>query len=548
MKKKKSILRSVLHTERSSILIRAVIELLHGGLVIAAAWETAVIVNAVFMEHGGPTETASDLLMLFLCVLSMTLLRLPKSRIEAQLSHRVRLSARTALHEAMLMHGRTSAGALTLTLERVDALDPFFHTVVPTMISGAVLIPLILIVTVFADPLSALLFLVTLPIAPFLLFLIGKATRRASERQWDKMQTLTNGFGELVRAAMTLKIFRRIDAEGVHLARMSHSFAEASLSVLRLAFVSAFALELITTLSIALIAVSIGLRLLEGMMSFQPAFFVLILAPLFYQPLREGGIAFHAAMDAKTAEAALAPYLDLPSPTDGTRSQILSPPAVHTEQLSYRYPLTAEEVLTGLTLSFPAGKATVLAGASGIGKSTLLLLLAGQIAPTEGKIVLADGAGSTNAFDLAQLSEATKQNLITYVPQEPHIFTATLAENVSLWLENASDESVIEALEAAALGDFLCALPEGLRTPLGQGGHPLSAGQRHRLGLARAFFQNPPIVLLDEVTAGLDGETEAVVIDALTRFAHHRTLILTSHRPALIAWADHVITLGGEAT
>ena len=548
MKKKKSILRSVLHTERSSILIRAVIELLHGGLVIAAAWETAVIVNAVFMEHGGPTETASDLLMLFLCVLSMTLLRLPKSRIEAQLSHRVRLSARTALHEAMLMHGRTSAGALTLTLERVDALDPFFHTVLPTMIAGAVLIPLILVVTTVADPLSALLFLATLPIAPFLLFLIGKATRRASERQWDKMQTLTNGFGELVRAAMTLKIFRRIDAEGVHLARMSHSFAEASLSVLRLAFVSAFALELITTLSIALIAVSIGLRLLEGMMSFQPAFFVLILAPLFYQPLREGGIAFHAAMDAKTAEAALAPYLDLPSPTDGTRSQILSPPAVHTEQLSYRYPLTAEEVLTGLTLSFPAGKATVLAGASGIGKSTLLLLLAGQIAPTEGKIVLADGAGSTNAFDLAQLSEATKQNLITYVPQEPHIFTATLAENVSLWLENASDESVIEALEAAALGDFLCALPEGLRTPLGQGGHPLSAGQRHRLGLARAFFQNRPIVLLDEVTAGLDGETEAVVIDALTRFAHHRTLILTSHRPALIAWADHVITLGGEAT
>ncbi|MFC2316567.1 MAG: ATP-binding cassette domain-containing protein, partial [Selenomonas massiliensis] len=223
-------------------------------------------------------------------------------------------------------------------------------------------------------------------------------------------------------------------------------------------------------------------------------------------------------------------------------------PAVHTEQLSYRYPLTAEEVLTGLTLSFPAGKATVLAGASGIGKSTLLLLLAGQIAPTEGKIVLADGAGSTNAFDLAQLSEATKQNLITYVPQEPHIFTATLAENVSLWLENASDDAVTEALEAAALGDFLCALPEGLRTPLGQGGHPLSAGQRHRLGLARAFFQNRPIVLLDEVTAGLDGETEAVVIDALTRFAHHRTLVLTSHRPALIAWADHVITLGGEAT
>ena len=545
MKKKKSILRSALHTQRNILLVRTAIELLHGGLVVAAAWETAVIVNAVFMEHGGRTGTASDLLMLFLCVLSMALLRLPKSRIEAQLSHRVRLSARTALHEAMLLHGRSSSGALTLTLERVDALDPFFHTVLPTMIAGAVLIPLILVVTAFADPLSALLFLVTLPIAPFLLFLIGKATRRASERQWDKMQSLTDGFGELVRAAMTLKIFRRIDAEGAHLAHMSHNFAEASLSVLRLAFVSAFALELITTLSIALIAVSIGLRLLDGMMTFQTAFFVLILAPLFYQPLREGGIAFHAAMDAKTAEAALLPYVDLPSPTDGARSQILSPPAVRTEKLSYRYPLTEEEVLTDLHLSFPAGKSTVLAGASGIGKSTLLLLLAGQIAPSEGKIVLSDGAGEGNSFDLAQLSEKTRTHLITYVPQEPHIFTASLAENVSLWLEDATDETVTAALEAAALGDFLHALPEGLRTPLGAGGHPLSAGERHRLGLARAFFQNRPIVLLDEITAGLDGDTEALVIDALTRFAHHRTLILTSHRPALIAWADRVITLGG---
>ena len=545
MKKKKSILLSAIRTQRHSVLMRAAIELLHGGLVVAAAWEAAVIVNTVFMEHSGLTEAASDLLMLFLCVLSMALLRLPKSRIEAQLSHHVRLSARTALHEAMLLHGRSSSGALTLTLERVDALDPFFHTVLPTMIAGAVLIPLILIVTAFADPLSALLFLVTLPIAPFLLFLIGKATRRASERQWEKMQSLTNGFGELVRAAMTLKIFRRIDAEGAHLAHMSHSFAEASLSVLRLAFVSAFALELITTLSIALIAVSIGLRLLDGMMTFQTAFFVLILAPLFYQPLREGGIAFHAAMDAKTAEAALLPYVDLPSPTDGARSQILSPPAVRTEKLSYRYPLTEEEVLTDLHLSFPAGKSTVLAGASGIGKSTLLLLLAGQIAPSEGKIVLSDGAGEGNSFDLAQISEKTRTHLITYVPQEPHIFTAPLAENVSLWLEDATDEAVSAALEAAALGDFLHALPEGLRTPLGAGGHPLSAGERHRLGLARAFFQNRPIVLLDEITAGLDGDTEALVIDALTRFAHHRTLILTSHRPALIAWADRVITLGG---
>ena len=547
MKKRKSILFQMLHSQRRSLSIRVAVELLHGGLTILAAWNTAAIVNTVFLGHGGLAETASELLMLFLCIFAMALLRLPKSRIEAQLSDDLRLYCRRALHREMLAHGQSGAGVLTLTLERVDALDPWFRTLLPTMIAGVVIIPLVLLVTAVVDPLSALLFLVTLPIAPFLLYLIGKATRRASERQWDEMRALTDGFGDLVRAAATLKIFRRVDAEGHHLAQMSHAFSEASLAVLRLAFVSSFALELITTLSIALIAVSIGLRLMDGGMTFQAAFFVLILAPQFYQPLREGGIAFHAAMDAATAEKALAPYLDAPPSITGTHDQILSPPSVRTEALTYRYPLTDEAVLTDLTLSFPAGKSTVIAGDSGSGKSTLLLLLAGQLSPSEGRIMLADGAGTEHSYDLAHLTEETLNALITYVPQEPHIFGASLAENVTLWTRDAADAEITAALEAAALGDFLRALPEGLHTRLGMGGHPLSAGERHRLGLARALFQDRPIVLLDEVTAGLDEETELCVIDALTAFSHHRTMILTAHRPALIAWADQVVTLGGEA-
>lgn len=547
MKKRKSILFQMLHSQRRSLSIRVAVELLHGGLTILAAWNTAAIVNTVFLGHGGLAETASELLMLFLCIFAMALLRLPKSRIEAQLSDDLRLYCRRALHRELLAHGQNGAGVLTLTLERVDALDPWFRTLLPTMIAGVVIIPLVLLVTAVVDPLSALLFLVTLPIAPFLLYLIGKATRRASERQWDEMRTLTDGFGDLVRAAATLKIFRRVDAEGHHLAQMSHAFSEASLAVLRLAFVSSFALELITTLSIALIAVSIGLRLMDGGMTFHAAFFVLILAPQFYQPLREGGIAFHAAMDAATAEKALAPYLDAPPSITGTHDQILAPPSVRTEALTYRYPLTDEAVLTDLTLSFPAGKSTVIAGDSGSGKSTLLLLLAGQRPPSEGMIMLADGAGTAHSYDLARLTEETRTALITYVPQEPHIFGASLAENVTLWTRDAADAEITAALEAAELGDFLRALPDGLYTRLGMGGHPLSAGERHRLGLARALFQDRPIVLLDEVTAGLDEETERCVIDALTVFSHHRTMILTAHRPALIAWADQVVTLGGEA-
>lgn len=545
---KNSLLFRTLKEKKHIVLCRALLEALSGSFVIAAAWETASIVNGVFLKGAELHETASDFLVLFLCLLGAALLRLPKSHLEDRLSESARLFCRKALHRALLAEGRDAHSVLTLTLERVDALEPWFHTVVPTAISLVVIVPFILIVSAIFDPLSALLFLVTLPIAPVLLMLIGKATRRASERQWTKMEVLTTGFGEMIRAAMTLKIFRRADAEGVHLKKSSRAFSEASLAVLRLAFVSAFALELITTLSIALIAVSIGLRLIDGKVDFPSAFFMLILAPLFYQPLREGGIAFHAAMDAHTAAAALEPWLDAPEEPAGDRHEkLLVPPRLLAEKISYRYPLTQEAVLDHLDLDFRAGKKTAIIGASGAGKTTLLRLLAGLHAPTDGKIFLKDGAGEGETYDLAYLSPASRRALITYVPQETHVFDATLAENIGLWQTDATEKRLRAALEQAALGSFLAGLPAGLATPLGAGGHPLSAGERRRLGLARAFFQARPLVILDEITAGLDAKTERSVLDALDAFSHRRTLILASHRPALIAWADHIIDLGGDA-
>ena len=522
---KNSLLFRTLKEKKHIVLCRALLEALSGSFVIAAAWETASIVNGVFLKGAELHETASDFLVLFLCLLGAALLRLPKSHLADRLSESARLFCRKALHRALLDDGRDAHSVLTLTLERVDALEPWFHTVVPTAISLVVIVPFILIVSAIFDPLSALLFLVTLPIAPVLLMLIGKATRRASERQWTKMEALTTGFGEMIRAAMTLKIFRRADAEGVHLKKSSRAFSEASLAVLRLAFVSAFALELITTLSIALIAVSIGLRLIDGK-----------------------GTAFHAAMDAHTAAAALEPWLDAPEEPAGDRHEkLLVPPRLLAEKISYRYPLTQEAVLDHLDLDFRAGKKTAIIGASGAGKTTLLRLLAGLHAPTDGKIFLKDGAGEGETYDLAYLSPASRCALITYVPQETHVFDATLAENIGLWQEDATEERLRAALEQAALGSFLAGLPAGLATPLGAGGHPLSAGERRRLGLARAFFQVRPLVILDEITAGLDAKTERSVLDALDAFSHRRTLILASHRPALIAWADHIIDLGGDA-
>ncbi len=542
----KKLLFQTLKKQKHIVFGRVLLEVLSSILVIALAWETAAVVNAVFLNDLGLYETASDFLVLFLCVLTAAILRIPKSAVEDRLSYDCRIFCRRALHRALLEEGRDTTGILTLTLESVDALSPWFRTVLPTAIAFIVLVPFILIVSAIFDPLSALLFLLTLPIAPFLLMLIGKATSLASKRQWSKMQALTTGFSEMIRAAATLKIFRRTASEGARLEKGSRAFSKASLAVLRLAFVSAFALELITTLSIALIAVSIGLRLLDGQIDFQTAFFILILAPLFYQPLRESGIAFHAAMDANTAAAALLPQLlSSCEKTDGRHTKILVPPRVVTKDLGYHYPLTKETIFRDLNINIPAGKKTVIIGASGAGKTTLLKLFTGILAPTKGKIFLTDGAGAGNAYDLAQLSRDSRSLLITYVPQKTHIFNATLAENISLWQEYAP-EDVRRALSQASLTSFFEKLPKGLFTLLGAGGQPLSAGESRRLGLARAFFRARPFVILDEITAGLDEETEADVLKALDAFSQRRTLLLASHRPALIAWADHVIDLGGD--
>ena len=499
--------------------MRAAIELLHGILIIIAAWKTASIVDMVFMHGCGLRETASEILMLFLCIFAMALLRLPKSRIESQLSDDLRLYCRRALHRELLAHGQNGAGVLTLTLERVDALDPWFRTLLPTMIAGVVIIPLVLLVTAVVDPLSALLFLVTLPIAPFLLYLIGKATRRASERQWDEMRTLTDGFGDLVRAAATLKIFRRVDAEGHHLAQMSHAFSEASLAVLRLAFVSSFALELITTLSIALIAVSIGLRLMDGGMTFHAAFFVLILAPQFYQPLREGGIAFHAAMDAATAEKALAPYLDAPPSITGTHDQILSPPSVRTEALTYRYPLTDEAVLTDLTLSFPAGKSTVIAGDSGSGKSTLFMILAGLYTPQAGEI-LADGA-ALKPSDLRAYS-----NNISAVFSDFYLFDYATgdADIAHEWLALTHLQDKVE-LKGAKFSTT-----------------SLSSGQRKRLALVSVLMDGRKFLMLDEFAADLDPQFRAEFYERILPELKSRgyTIFAISHDDKYFGAADKI--------
>lgn len=549
---KPSLIPNLWHREGGTCRYLLALELCRTVLIVFGAFLIARIVDGVFLSGRGLNETAPDLLVLFVVLGIGAFLRHLRRGVLRQLSAGVRLTCRDALHRQLLTERRQPAGSLlTLALETTDALDKWFTSVLPECISLVVIVPVLLVTAAAFDPLTAGLFLVTLPIAPFLLYLAGRVTKDATSRQWQTLRRLNDGFEELIAGMVTLKIFRQEGRQERHLASLTHAFSASALQVLRLAFVSSFILELITTLSIAIIAVGIGFRLIAGRIDFLTAFFILLLAPEFYQPLRSGGIAFHAAMTALTAEETLkkegllangkkttdnraVPSDSVASADENEPSTTNKSASVTFDHVSFAYLGTTAEILHDISVTFPAGTATVIGGPTGTGKSTLLRLAAGLLKPDNGTIRLVSNSESINP---ATASPAELSQYVSFVPQEPHLFNATLRENVTLFRTEYSDTAIREALRCAGLGAFYRTLPQGLNAKLGEGGQALSAGQRHRLGLSRAFLQNRPLILLDEPTANLDAESEVFVIRSLQELTStgRHTLLIVSHRPAVRA-------------
>ena len=539
------LLKQLLQLPKKAFVFPVCYELAASLLILAIAKDFTGLLNHFYAKDiTHMAETAPVLLALFLMLCLRSWINYQQQTFLKKISADMRKKYRLHLHQQLPYQPAAVRDHSLLAVETVDALDNLFTKVFPLLTALLIRLPLLLAATLVIDPLTALLFALTLPIAPFLLYLIGQATKKASQREWHHLETLTNGFHELLRGMVMLRIFRQESRQREQLASLSQAFATASLTVLQLAFASSFALELITTLSIAIIAVSTGLRLLSGTLSFGTAFFVLLLAPKFYEPLRQGGLAFHAFMDAHTAWQKLQDFLacDATVSPRGHYERLQIPPAILLESLCYSYPGTHTTVIRQLALTLPADKITMITGSSGCGKSTLLKLLAGLYRPDSGTI-------SLNGQLLATMAPASRQKLIAYVPQEPHIFATSLRNNVCLF-QSVPDERIRQALRLASLEEWYHALPQGLDTPLGPGGLPLSEGQRKRLGLARALLQNRPVTLLDEPTAGMNEELENQVLRAITAFARHRTVVLVSHRPAVKAIADTIIELqpGGSPT
>ena len=536
MNMKQTFLYSALRRDARARRRLILTELLHALAVLGACGAASLAIDQVFLEKGSLSTTAPVLLVLFVMLGALHFISLWQSRLQQSLSGAVRKDVREKLHARLLSkEGQTdqrfTRELLPLALESTDALDAWYTRVLPVVLGIAITMPCLLLAAFLVDPMTGLLMLVTVPIAPFLLYLIGRVTREASEAQWRAMNRFSAGLAEILRALPTLKLFARERAERQRVRGLSEDFAGAALRVLQLSFVSAFALELITTLAIAIIAVSIGLRLLYGQLTFTAAFFVLLLTPEFYQPLRLSGTAFHSGMTAHTAEASLLKASSVaPATRGGTvpsaiQGASLQRGALTVRDLSFRYPGSPLPLLSGIQFSVPQGSLTVLAGPSGCGKTTLLRLLAGLLTPESGQIARADA--------------------LSYVPQEPHLYNATLFENITLFQQDCSEQAVRQALKALCLSKWTEALPQGLMTPLGEGGQSLSQGQRKRLGLARALVQDRPLILLDEPTAALDERTAATIREVLLslKASGRHTLFVISHDERLQAAADTVLDL-----
>lgn len=537
MNMKQTFLYSALHRDARARRRLILTELLHALAVLGTCGAASLAIDQVFLGKGSLSTTAPVLLVLFVMLGALHFIGLWQNRLQQSLSGAVRKDVREKLHARLLSkEGQTdqrfTRELLPLALESTDALDAWYTRVLPVVLGIAITMPCLLLAAFLVDPMTGLLMLVTVPIAPFLLYLIGRVTREASEAQWRAMNRFSAGLSEILRALPTLKLFARERAERQRVRGLSEDFAGAALRVLQLSFVSAFALELITTLAIAIIAVSIGLRLLYGQLTFTAAFFVLLLTPEFYQPLRLSGTAFHSGMTAHTAESSLLSASSGASALKGTpasdASAIQGGPAVQGEaltvhDLSFRYPGSPLPLLDRVSFTVAEGSLTVLAGPSGCGKTTLLRLLAGLLTPESGQIARAAAC--------------------SYVPQEPHLYNATLFENITLFQQDCSEQAVRQALKALCLSKWTEALPQGLATPLGEGGQSLSQGQRKRLGLARALVQDRPLILLDEPTAALDEATASTIRQTLLSLRGMRTLFVISHDEQLQVAADHLLTV-----
>ncbi len=543
---------------RTFLYVSVGLGVLSALLIVAQAWLLADVVAGAFRHGKDLAELRSPLSVLLCVVVARAVVAWGAELAASRSSARAKSQLRGVLLERVAALGLDSSreertGALAVLATRgVDALDGWFSLYLPQLFLAVIVPVVVLAVVLFEDWISAAIIAFTIPLIPLFMALLGATTRERMDRQLRALERLGGHFLDVVAGLPTLKVFGRAKAQIAAIREVTERYRRTAISTLRVTFLSSLILELVATVSVALVAVAIGLRLMAGHLDLRTALFVLVLAPEAYMPLRQLGANYHASAEGVAAAEQVFAVLERPPAVHGTSPVLPERPLVArgaytdvpdpavadltVEGLRVAYPGRAVPALDGVSLTVHAGEVLALAGPNGCGKSTLLGVLLGLVAPQGGSV-------RVGGCDLAELDPDAWRAHLAWVPQRPHLFAASIAENVRLGHPGASTEEVCAAVSAAGLDGVAADLPQGLETQLGERGAGLSAGERQRVALARAFLRDAPLLLLDEPTANLDGRTEREVLEAVRRLARGRTVVLVAHRPALLALADRVLSL-----
>jgi thiol reductant ABC exporter CydD subunit len=532
---------------RWTLALAVALGLLGGIVIVGQARLLSRVVAQVFLEGALLRQVAPWLLGFLVLSLLRALLTWGSEGTASHAASRIKHDLRTRLAAHLLALGPAYAhsersGELTNTLlEGVEELDAYFRQYLPQLALSA-LVPLTVLLFVFPlDWVSGMVLLLTAPLIPIFMVLIGGQADVLTRRQWTSLSRMSAHFLDVLQGLTTLKLFARSREQVRTIAQISDQFRGTTMGVLKVAFLSALVLEMVATISTAVVAVQIGLRLLYGQLSFEQGFFVLLLAPEFYLPLRLLGIRFHSGMEGVAAAQRIFEILGVEA-KDKAEAKILpvslfSPSHnLRFQDVYYTYEEERQPALAGLSFELTLGEKVALVGPSGAGKSTVAYLLLRFLEPERGAITV-DGS------PLRDVSPAIWREGVAWVPQNPYLFHGTVADNIRLACPEAGLSEVEDAARLAHAHDFIEALPHGYETLIGERGARLSGGEAQRLALARAFLKDAPLLVLDEATANLDPEIEALVQEAMARLLEGRTALLIAHRLTTVYRADRILVM-----
>ena len=525
-----------------------IVAILQGVGLVGLAYCAAILAAEIFLT--GIAAHVVDMWLYLMCF--FIFVRFAARYLAGKISGRIREDAvetmRLAVASAFLsfptldrekMDGRELSPILTVS---VPSAAKYYSDYLPQLVNTGIILLMLLLAVGWADLYSAAILLFTVPLLPVFMYLIGKWAGSEQKKQWKSMYMLSKHFQDVLKGLTTLKLFGRSKEQGEIIYQASESYRKTTMRVLRLSFLSAVTLELAATISIAVVAVSLGLRLLYGNMEYQAALFVLLLAPDFYMPLRQLGAKFHIGMNAAAGAEKILPYLSekvkviVDEPVIEKNSVLAVAPAIEFSHVSCTYPGRAFSAIKDVSLKAFPGNRLIIVGATGAGKSTLVNMLLGYAPVTSGKICL-DGK------DLEEWDKNSLHSLIAWLPQSPYIIPGTVRENLLLALPTAGDAELQKALEQALLWEEINKMPSGMEQLIGDGGWNLSPGQTQRLGLARVILSGRPILLIDEPASALDSVNEDKLSQIIKKLAGNSTVITITHRLGLAEGADNVVFL-----